>query len=836
MNGERLWFLEGGGISGETARSVDWAKTPLGSPASWPIVLQATLATMFRSRQPMFLWWGPELLQFYNDAYLPSFGYGKHPHAMGQRGRQCWQEIWPIIGPQIEEVMTLARGTWHEDALVPIDRNGRIEEVYWTYSYSPVFDGTGGVGGTLVICTETTNRVIGQRRTRSLHDLVRVTSNVREMSELRDGVSAVLRDSQRDIPFAILCSQTPTGGLTGVLSAVGMTTAQAEAFIEKWSLHHQESGSALFHLEGEQVWTPSGEIVREAYLAHCLTDAPVPRCAFLFGVSPGLAFNEPYRHYLEQIAATLGTAKSRILEVQRRETMEQERQSLLEQAPFATAVLVGPDQIFESANSKFVEMVGQRDVVGRPYLEVFPDLRGSAVQQLVQEVFTTGKSVVWSEFRVDLDRGKGKSEECYFSFAIEPVRDLDRRVKGMMAVAVDITEQVVSRRVLERVNEEREELLDSLKEASQAKDEFLAILGHELRNPLAPMLTALRLMREKGDSRTLREQDVMERQVNHLIRLVSDLLDVSKIARGKVELRKEYVDLRDVAQKAVEMVSDLFEERHHHISFHTPEEKLVCHGDPVRLAQIVTNLLTNSARYTEPGGRIELNVSRQGDQLHVSVQDNGIGISEEMLPLVFSLFKQASRSADRSEGGLGIGLTLVHNLVTLHGGTVSAYSDGLGSGSRFVARFPAADELQSAREQSQPELEVARNPKRVLLVDDNVDAVELLAEVISRKGHQVVSVTEPLQALDVASEFLPDCAVLDIGLPVVDGYELATRLRGVEGCQNCRLIALSGYGSPEDLRKGRRAGFEEHLVKPVDLDRLLKILDDVSNGPQPLSG
>jgi len=537
-------FLAGGGVSGQLARSVDWGKTPLGPPGAWPQSLRTMVSVILHSRHPMFLWWGPDLVQIYNDAYLPSFGAGKHPAAMGQRGRDCWPEIWPIIWPQIDDVMSGRGASWNEDHLVPIFRNGRIEEVYWTYGYSPVPDDEGGVGGVLVVCTETTARVIAERRSRAL-----------------------LRD---------------------------------------------------------------------------------------------------------------------------------------------------------------------------------------------------------------------------------------------------------------------------LEDASRAKDEFLAMLGHELRNPLSPIATALQLMRLKGHGETTNEQEVIERQVNHLTRLVDDLLDVSKITRGKVELRKERAEVSGIIAKALEMASDMFEQRSHQIFLELGDVPLCTEGDPVRLAQVVANLLTNAARYTEPGGKIWVAASREDGEVVIRVKDNGPGIDAKLLPHVFDLFVQGKRSADRAQGGLGIGLTLVKNLVALHGGSVHACSDGPGQGSEFVIRLPAADAVPAGPPSATavPPLPVGGTStrRRVLIVDDNTDAADLLGELLRAEGHEVEVAYSAADALAAVKGFRPEVAVLDIGLPVMDGYELATHLRANPGTAGCRLIALTGYGQIHDRARSESSGFEHHLVKPVDIDTLTSLVDAPSRG------
>jgi len=395
----------------------------------------------------------------------------------------------------------------------------------------------------------------------------------------------------------------------------------------------------------------------------------------------------------------------------------------------------------------------------------------------------------------------------------------------------DVTEQQQAREVLEKANEERTRLLRELAAANRAKDEFLAMLGHELRNPLAPIVTTLQLMKMRNGTDTGREQAIIQRQVDHLIRLVDDLLDVSKITRGKIELRRERSDIGSVLSKAVEMASPLIEKRRHRLDVRVPPEAIVWFGDPVRLAQVVSNLLTNAARYTPEGGEIVLRARRDASQIVVSVRDNGRGIAPHMLGRVFDLFVQGERGVDRAEGGLGIGLALVKSLVHLHGGRVSAVSEGLGHGSEFIVRLPldtsdVAVPLKTFEPMAHPDVGV-----RVLLVDDNADAVETLALALGAQGHEVRVAHDPATALTLLEGFKPDVAVLDIGLPVMDGYELAMRLRQQLDGHTCRLFALTGYSQESDRRRSVEAGFELHLVKPVDVDRLITL---VNGAPEPV--
>ena len=390
-------------------------------------------------------------------------------------------------------------------------------------------------------------------------------------------------------------------------------------------------------------------------------------------------------------------------------------------------------------------------------------------------------------------------------------------------------------RALETELRRREELEEALRYAREraeaataAKDEFLAMLGHELRNPLAPILTALELMKLRGDGRLSREQEVIDRQTRHLTRLVDDLLDVSRITRGKVELRKQPIEVRDVLAKATEIASPLLEQRRHHFEVQAPPRGLRLHADEARLAQVVANLLTNSAKYTEPGGHISLSARREGDEAVIEVRDDGVGIGPGLLPRIFDLFVQGRQSSDRAEGGLGIGLALVRNLVAMHGGTVEAQSEGTGRGSTFIVRLPALARSSTSTEPGKRSALGARSHggrRRVLLVDDNDDARLLLREMLERAGHEVRSAENGPEALALVEEFAPDVAVLDIGLPAMDGYELGSRLRSRLASRTPILVALTGYGQEADRARSSAAGFSAHLVKPLEAAELLDVID-----------
>ena len=374
---------------------------------------------------------------------------------------------------------------------------------------------------------------------------------------------------------------------------------------------------------------------------------------------------------------------------------------------------------------------------------------------------------------------------------------------------------------------------DRAEEANRAKDEFLAILGHELRNPLAPILTALELMRVRAGDVALEERGVIERQLHHMVRLVDDLLDVARITRGALRLSPSRVELARVVERAIEMASPLLDARGHRLEFCVPREGLPVEIDSHRIAQALANLLMNAAKYTAPGGRIEVSARVQGGRVALDVRDDGMGIEPALLVHIFEPFVQRKQSLDRSHGGLGLGLTIARRLVELHGGAVAAASAGPGRGSTFtieldLAAACAGEPTRLADSEAPP-----RSPPpssgivRVLVVDDNVDAAEMLAEALRVNGHVVSVAHDGPAALSLASEFHPDLALLDIGLPVMDGFDLAQRLKRRLSARPPKFVAITGYGQPSDRARSKQAGFDEHLVKPVDLVRLDAIVRSV---------
>jgi signal transduction histidine kinase/ActR/RegA family two-component response regulator len=672
---DELAFLQGGGEMGALMRAHDWSRSSLGPPRQWPPPLRTVVRLILNTGHPMYIWWGADGACLYNDAYRASIGPERHPGSLGRPAREVWGEIWPIIGPQIEQVLAGRGATWHVNHLVPITRHGRREDVYWTYSYSPIDDESAphGIGGVLVVCSETTQQVLSAQR------------------------AAAERD---------------------------------------------------------------------------------------------------------------------------------ELERLFVQAPVFMAWLSGPQHRFEIANPAYRTLVDGRDVVGRSVADALPEVTEQGYLALLDQVYATGEPYRADGARVTL-RGAQDSVERCVDFLYEPIRGSTGEVTGIFVVGYDVSERVRADEAL-RASESRHRALSTqLAAANRMKDEFLATLAHELRNPLAPIRSALTLQRLAADRPEVvaDARDVMERQLAQLVRLVDDLLDLSRLSRGTVELRRETAELAGILGAAVETSRPLFEAGGHDFVREFPAEPLFVDADPVRLVQVFANLLNNASKFTPRGGRITLAAGREGGEAVVRVRDSGVGLSAEMLPRVFDMFTQADRSHTHVGGGLGIGLTIVQRLVESHGGRVEARSEGPGHGSEFIVWLP----LVAAAANAPPDTTAATQPAtvhglRVVIADDNEDAATSLASLLELSGHEVHCVHDGLQALAVARAVRPQAMVLDIAMPGLDGLALGRAIRAEPWGRGVLLIAASGWGQPEDHQRSLDSGFDQHLVKPVDLAALQSLL------------
>ncbi len=408
-------------------------------------------------------------------------------------------------------------------------------------------------------------------------------------------------------------------------------------------------------------------------------------------------------------------------------------------------------------------------------------------------------------------------------FSVRAGKSTDDEI-GVLAEAMNAMLAGLEREIAERTSAE-----EALRTVDRRKDEFLATLAHELRNPLAPVRNALYLMQAAPEDAAMAAEAraIIDRQVRQRVRLVDDLLDVSRITTGKLALRRENVELRAVASSALEAVEPLVRQRGHTLAADLPPPGVMVNADPTRLAQVLLNLLNNAAKFTPPGGRIEFSVGIREGELVARVSDNGIGIAPQMLSEIFEMFAQADLSLERTTGGLGVGLSLSRRLVELHGGTLEAASEGLGGGARFVVRMPVVA-ARAGRAPASASPASAPGGRRLLLVDDNNDFVDSLARVLQRMGHQVRVEYDGEAGLSAAREFRPQVAFLDIGMPRMNGFELARRLRAESDTAAAILIAVTGWGQAHDRRAAKEAGFDDYLVKPVEVEQIERVLQAVT--------
>jgi signal transduction histidine kinase/ActR/RegA family two-component response regulator len=456
---------------------------------------------------------------------------------------------------------------------------------------------------------------------------------------------------------------------------------------------------------------------------------------------------------------------------------------------------------------------------GQPYLAHFdPPLRHDPVRD--RDLLTFAQAIGMSAYYMVPLVARGRTLGALGALQAESGRPL---TPEDCALVSELAQRAALALDNARLYAEAEAALKQAQSANRAKDEFLAMLGHELRNPLAPIVTALKLMELRDGSHAAEERRIIERQVGHLSRLVDDLLDVSRITQGKIQLERAQVDMNSVVARALELTQPVFERRARPIELDLPADALAVSGDAVRLTQVLCNLLTNAAKFTPESARITLRLAEVDNHVEVTVEDAGRGIAPEMLPRVFDLFVQGAQPSDRQAGGLGLGLAIVRTLVHMHGGTVTAHSDGPGTGSRFTVRLAKAD-APAASEMPRQRAQTPRGNGRVLLVDDNADAAETMARLLTLTGYEVRTANDAHAALALLDTFTADIGLLDIGLPGMDGYELARRLRADPRSRAMRLIALTGYGREPDRHRSAEAGFDEHFVKPVVVDRLLEML------------
>ena len=779
------FLFDAGTPMAQRMQAFAWADTSLGAPAGWDAALKTLVPIMLASSQPMFVVWGPARTLLYNDAYGEILA-AKHPEALGRDFFEVWHEIRESLVPIVAAAYR-GEPVQMNDIELWMERRGFREETHFSFSYSPVRADSGDVAGFFCACNEVTAQVLAERR------LAESEARYRGVLEnMEEGFTLFDRD------FNILEVNEPT--LRMVQLSRGELVGRSH-----WERFPGTFDSALGQMYRRAVAEQEPHLLEHCYRFPDGRERWFEVRAFPVGERLAVLFRDvTERRALQEEVAT---------------SFERVKLALDAGAIVGTWVWNIPEDKVV-ADERFAESFGLDAAalktgvaIEHAFQAIHPDDREHTKQAVAQALAHRGRyqcqyrvfrdgAYHWVEAngRVELD-AKG-----------EPVR--------FPGVLLDIDER-------KAMEDERRQMLEALKQADRRKDEFLAMLAHELRNPLAPINTASHLLKlSASDPRRVHDaSDIIARQVGHLTSLVDDLLDVSRVTRGLVELRLEPVDLKAVVSTAVEQVRPLVESRRHELRTRVEAGPFSVQGDFHRLVQVVANILHNAAKYTPQGGLIEVRLLTEGTRAVLAVTDNGVGIEPAMIDAVFELFTQAERTPDRSQGGLGIGLALVRSLVQLHGGTVRAQSPGLQRGSTFQVELPLSAETTRpgpAPEQSMP---APAASQRILVVDDNQDAAVTLADVLQLVGHSVEVAHDARSALERAAASPPwDAVILDIGLPDMSGHQLAGRLRETPAARDSLLIALTGYGQAHDRLLSDASGFSHHLVKPVDLDLLIELL------------
>jgi PAS domain S-box-containing protein len=762
--------------------------------------------------------WGPEFILLYNDSYRPILGKSKHPTAMASRTAESFREVWDIVGPLFHRVYA-GEAIALEDSLLPLERNGYLEECYFTLSYSPILDDGGKIGGLLGVVHETTAQVVGARRLAILRELAAVASSAVGSPELACERAAAVLARSPDVPFALFYVLEADGVHLRLVGRTGLerhpTAAPAHIELEGrddhgWPFARATEGRGPFVVTDVQ--DRFGDLTSGAYPEPIHTALLVPLRLgtgrlygfFVAGVSPRRALGDAYRGFFELVSEQIGGAASEAVDRQDRERLvaleratDARLRLLFNEAPAAIALLRGPVLTFELANPLYCQLVGRTELLGHPGRDVLPELVEQGIWDIFDRVYATGEPFVGREFPAKLDRnGSDDLELGYFNVIVQPTRDLEGRIEGIMVFAIEITELVLARQSAESGRAERTRLLASEQTAradaersNQAKDEFLAIVSHELRNPLSAMLGWTRLLRggTLPPEKSARALETIERNAVNQSQLIEDLLDVSRIISGKLRLDVRLLSFVDVVRAAIDSARPALDAKQIRLKAVLDSEAHSLMGDAARLQQIVWNLLSNATKFTPKGGSIQVVLKRVESAVELTVADSGSGIAAAFLPHIFDRFRQADPSTTRTHGGLGVGLSITKNLVEMHGGTIIAESEGEGRGAAFVLRLPVAPLRES------PPPDVRSPPRerapaqwtcppelaglRILVVDDEPDARALVAEVLEQCGALVVRAGSAHAAIEAMDISRPDVILSDIGMPEEDGYALIRKIR-----------------------------------------------------------
>jgi PAS domain S-box-containing protein len=764
----------GGGNMGALIRTHDWSTTSLGSIETWSPSLKAATDILLRLPASAVLLWGIDGIVLYNDAYI-AFAGAQHPQLLGSAVREP-SSTTDNLSADLLRISMGGDSRVSQARECTLLQDGREERVWRNVDYSPVVDEAGKPNGVLVIFLESAGDAA--ERIKLLEAEGHAT---RTLNSITDAFLVLDADERfiyvNPAARAMLAEQ----GIKAddVIGKQYLTEVFEEA-------RDDQSGRGFRRAMRERV-----PVAVENFYA------PFNRWYAIrfFPIEEG-GLSMVFQDITERKRADDALRES-----------EAKFRALAEASPALIAML-DPDANVVYMNQRHEELFGEgwTEIMGTGWHAVIhPDDAAACIAAIEQAVRERAR--IEQRVRVKSRDNEWRWVEAYAL----PWFSAGGQYAGHVFVSLDITQAVRAE--------------EALKEADRRKDEFLATLAHELRNPLAPICSLMPLIGRPGGARAAdRLQEVLQRQVRQLVRLVDDLMDGLRVTKGKIDLRKAHVQLADVIRSAIEESQPLIDSAGHQLTVSVPETALTLDADPARLTQVFANLINNAVRYTEKGGHIWVTACRDRNNAVVSVRDNGIGITPEMLPRVFEMFAQEVHSSGRSQGGLGIGLTLVDNLVRMHGGSVEAKSEGHGRGSEFIVRLPLAQQarIDQAAEAGGSSLALATH--RVLVVDDNPDAADSLAMLLESLGAAAHVVNNGAAALAALDAFRPDVVLLDIGMPGMDGYEVAQRIRQQPQFNAVKLIAVTGWGLEADRRSSRASGFDHHLTKPIDIAALQALL------------
>jgi len=774
---------------GELMDRHDWSASVLPPPAHWQPRLAALVDLMLASPTPTFIAWGPGLGLLYNDAHVLLMG-DRHPQVLGCPLAVAWPAMWDEMRPVIERV--LAGESIHVEAQRITVRTGDTDRETWFHaSYMPLRDGEDVVQGVYCTLQDTTRDMLTQQH--------RMTAlqRLQQLFEQAPGFMAVTQGPEHRFELANQAYKQLVGqrDLVGRPVREAMPEMAAQGYVDLLDQAYSSGEAFVGRRMPVRLTRNSDKPAEERYV-----DFVYQPIRGLNGLITGV--------FIQGVDVT----DQERLEKQLRESEARFRTITDAMPQIVWSTL--PDGFHDYFNHGWYEYTGVPE--GTTYGDAWSGLFHPA---------DIGR--MWKRWRHSLDTGEPydieyrlrhrSGEYRWVLGRALPLRDERGRITRWLGTCTDIHEQVIARELLHR--------------EAERKDEFLAMLAHELRNPLAPIRAAASVLPSAANDaeRTAQLAEVVERQVAHMTRLVDDLLDVSRVTRGLVKLDLQRDDLKSIVAGAIEQVRPLIEKRRHALATWMVPEPVPVDADRTRLVQVFANLLNNAAKYTPEGGHIELRVDIRDGEAVVCVRDNGSGIDAHLLPHVFDLFSQAARDPDRSQGGLGIGLALARSITQLHGGQIVGLSNGRGQGSEFLVRLPLAKAEAEAPAPAGSPQSGARQRRgcHVVVVDDNVDAARTIALALEMAGHEVSVCHTAAAAFAVTAQEPAPVYIIDIGLPDIPGHDLARELRRNPGTRHAMLIALTGYGRPEDRERSKEAGFDRHLVKPVDIAELNSIVEAI---------